>query len=167
MIVALSGFMACGKSTFGRALSKRLGWQFIDLDEMILPGCSAGEAMRKMGLEAFRERESAALSDALSVSGDLVLALGGGTVLSEANRILLRKCAKVIWLRTSMDIIESELSNADRPLAQGLGGSELESLLRRREPAYGDSADASLTIVEKDIDKVVEGLVRIIEVFEK
>lgn len=159
--------MACGKSTFGRAVSEKLGWAFADLDEMIMPGRSAGEALRQMGVEAFRERESAALAEALATSGDLVLALGGGTVLDESNRALLKSEAKVIWLRTSMDIIESELSNADRPLAEGLGREELEELLKRREPLYGDVADAVLNIYDKDIVKVVDGLAQIIEDFKR
>jgi len=165
MIVALTGFMACGKSTFGRAVAARFGWPFADLDEMISPGHSAGEALRQMGLEAFRERESAALAEALATGGNCILALGGGTVLSDANRNILRKGAKVIWLRTSLDIIMSELSNSDRPLAEGLGRKDMEAMLRQREPIYEAAADAVLIIENKDIDKVVEGLVRIIEDF--
>lgn len=159
--------MACGKSTYGRALSKRLGWKFADLDDKVLPGSSAGAALRQLGVEAFRVRESAALAEALSASENLVLALGGGTILDEANRRLLKSEAVVIWLRTSMDIILNELSNSDRPLAEGLSTAELESMLRQREPLYSEVADAVLTIDENDMSKVVDDLERIIREIEK
>ena len=167
MIVALTGFMACGKSTFGRAVAESLGRRFLDLDNLTSPGRSAGEALRSMGIEAFRECESAALSEVLSTGGDCILALGGGTVISEQNRSLLKASAKVIWLRTSMEIILSEISNSDRPLAQGLGREELESMFKEREPYYRAACDATVEINEKDIDKVVDEIVGIIEKFDK
>ena len=158
MIVALIGFMACGKSTFGRAAAERLGWRFEDLDDLVMPGRSAGEALRIFGNEAFRKRESEALSEILGADEDVLLALGGGTPLREENRELLKAQCRTIWLRTSMDIVWSEIGNSDRPLAEGLTYETLEKLYKERMPAYKAAADIVFPVETRNCEAVAEEL---------
>lgn len=158
MIVALIGFMACGKSTFGRAAAECLGWRFEDLDDHIVPGRSAGEALRSLGAESFRECETEALRRLLSENGDMVLALGGGTPLREENRALLKAGCRTIWLDTSMEIVWSEIGNSDRPLAEGLGYDDLEKLYEKRRPAYEAAADLVFPVEVRDLARVAENL---------
>lgn len=158
MIVALIGFMASGKSSFGRAAAQRLGWEFADLDDLVMPWMSAGEALRKLGAEAFRERETEALKVALASSQDMILALGGGTPLREENRRLLKAGCRTVWLHTSMDIIWSEINNSDRPLAAGLSRDELAAMYEGRKPVYKATADYVFPVESMDYEQVAADL---------
>ena len=88
--IVLTGFMGSGKSTVGPLVANRLGWKFIDVDEVIEAeaGTSIAELFRRHGEAAFRDREHATI--ALLASGDaLVLALGGGAIERAETRSLL------------------------------------------------------------------------------
>lgn len=163
MVVALIGFMACGKSTFGRAAASLLGWKFADLDELIMPWMSAGEALRRMGEAAFRERETEALKVALASEDNMILALGGGTPLREENRRLLKDGCRTVWLRTSMDIIWSEIGNSDRPLAKGRTREELQAMYDERKPAYESAADFVFPVESMDYERVAADLAAFIK----
>src|SRR5438045_8658642 len=93
--VALVGFMGAGKTTVGRELARRLRWEFIDLDDVIVAaeGRSVGAIFRDSGEPAFRRAEAAALREVLRApaSGGLVLALGGGAYVQPRNAALLRQ----------------------------------------------------------------------------
>src|SRR3954470_21400776 len=88
--VVIVGFMACGKTTVGQALARRLEWPFVDLDSFITKraGRSPAEIIRNEGEEAFRAVETLGLRDAMQ--GDkCVVSLGGGTWTVPANRTLI------------------------------------------------------------------------------
>src|ERR1700735_4348962 len=86
----LTGFMGAGKSTVGAILARDLGWQFLDLDDVIeaSSGLTVPEIFRDHGEANFRERERQALQQ-LNCQDKLVLALGGGAIESESTRALL------------------------------------------------------------------------------
>jgi shikimate kinase len=88
--IVLTGFMGSGKSTVGPIVAARLGWRFVDADDVIEAeaGMPIAEIFTKHGEPDFRERERAAISR-LSVHDGLVLALGGGAIETEATRTLL------------------------------------------------------------------------------
>jgi len=101
--VVLIGFMGAGKTTVGRALGKRLGWKFLDLDDLVeqREQKTVAEIFASSGEAAFRAMESAALAAALQVcagAGDLVLALGGGAFVQKANRDALAKAGAITVL---------------------------------------------------------------------
>ena len=156
--------MASGKSTLGRAAAERLGWKFLDTDKILeeLHGCTAGELFSRRGEEFFRRSEGEVLSKALCEKGNLILALGGGTVKSTKNRKLLKERAKVVWLDTSIDIVMSELGNSDRPLVKGKTRCEVEALYEERKPLYRAAADYVFTINSTDYGKVVEDLAALV-----
>ena len=159
MKAALTGFMASGKTTFGRAAAERLGWRFIDLDKVIEERHGTASAIfEEHGEDFFRGMESRCLSDILSEEGDAVLALGGGTVLSLRNREMLKRLAMVIWLDTSWEIILSEMDNADRPLAKGRTEAQIRELYDSRRPVYNAVADATVTIDSQDYTKAIKDL---------
>ena len=107
-IVYLYGAPASGKTTLGRRLAAALDCDFIDLDEAIVrrAGVSIPEIFAKNGESHFRDLESKAL-DAVSRTGcasrPAVIALGGGTLLSDANRAFCEKTGTVICLETPSD----------------------------------------------------------------
>jgi shikimate kinase len=88
--IVLTGFMGSGKSTVGPLLAERLGWKFVDVDDVIEAeaGCTIPELFRQQGERAFRERERATI-ERLDAGDRLVLALGGGAIEDTATRALL------------------------------------------------------------------------------
>jgi shikimate kinase len=90
--IILTGFMGAGKSTVGRLLAARLGWDFLDLDAHLEARTSATipQLFERHGEARFRRLESSALASALRLQST-VLALGGGTPESLTNRLLLEQ----------------------------------------------------------------------------
>ena len=88
--IVLTGFMGSGKSTVGPILAERLGWRFVDVDDVIEAeaGFTIAEIFANHGETAFRERERATIAR-LASGEKLVLALGGGAIESEETRSLL------------------------------------------------------------------------------
>jgi len=88
--IVLTGFMGSGKSTVGPILAERLGWRFIDVDDVIETeaGTTIAEIFARYGESAFRDREHAAIAR-LVMAENLVLALGGGAIEREDTRRLL------------------------------------------------------------------------------
>ncbi|HET9507117.1 MAG TPA: shikimate kinase, partial [Gaiellaceae bacterium] len=95
--LALVGFMGAGKSTVGADVAERLGRPFVDLDAEIerRSGRSVQEHFAG-GEAAFRAVEEAVAADVLGGSEPAVVALGGGAVLSERTRGLLRRHAHTV-----------------------------------------------------------------------
>ena len=162
MILSLSGFMGCGKSTVGRELASRLACSFLDLDEAVevREGRSIPEIFAAGGEAAFRKAEAEALKALLpGPSGEkavtLVLALGGGTLTTAACRARIRRCATNLYLRAGVDTLVGNLSEGreSRPMLQGgdLRG-RISQLMERRAPLYEAAADITL-----DIDGLTTG----------
>ena len=101
--VVLIGFMGAGKTTVGRALAKKLRWNFLDLDDVIeqRERKSVAEIFASSGEPAFRRMESAALAALLQdrqAGSDLVLALGGGAFVQQQNRDALNSAGAITVL---------------------------------------------------------------------
>jgi shikimate kinase len=151
--------MASGKTTFGRAAAERLGWDFVDLDEVIATRFGTpAEIFAAQGEAAFREIEKAMLAETLQTDTDRVLALGGGTILREENLHLLKEHAKLIWLDTDFAIIISEIGNADRPVVRGRSMAQIRALYDARSPLYAAAADIIFPINTTDYEQVIADL---------
>ena len=88
--IVLTGFMGSGKSTVGPLLAERLGWRFLDVDDVIEAeaGCTIAEIFARHGEGAFRDREYETIAR-LAADNALVLALGGGAIEREETQALL------------------------------------------------------------------------------
>lgn len=151
--------MASGKTTFGRAAAERLGWKFVDLDEVITErhGTPA-EIFAAKGETAFRDLETGTLDEVLQSERDTVLSLGGGTILREENLRLLKEHATLIWLDTDFAIILSEIGNADRPVVRGRSIDQIRALYDERRPRYAAAADIIFPIYTTDYEQVITDL---------
>lgn len=159
MIAALTGFMASGKTTFGRAAAERLGWCFIDLDEAIVRQYGTPSAIFDTRGEAFfRSVETQLLEEVLHAERDTVLALGGGTIMQENNLLKIKQSATLIWLDTAFDIILSEIENSDRPILRGKPAGEIRALYDARRPRYAAAADRVFPITSHDYPQVAADL---------
>jgi len=135
--------MGAGKSTVGRMLAARCGFEFVDCDRELeqRAGASISTIFELEGEAAFRRRESLLL-DELTGRPRVVLATGGGVVLSEANREALRSRGLVIYLQAPVDeIARRTRDDAGRPLLQVEDRkARIEQLLQERGPLYRETA---------------------------
>jgi shikimate kinase len=141
--VFLVGMMGAGKSTVGKALARRLDREFIDCDREIVErtGVPIATIFEIEGEEGFRRRESAVLAELARRPG-VVIATGGGAVLSEENRRLMRAHGTVVYLHAALEHLhERTRHDTSRPLlARGDRRATLAALLEARDPLYRDAA---------------------------
>ena len=163
MTISLTGFMGCGKSSTGRALAERLGARFVDLDAEIATrtGRSIPEIFREGGEAAFRAAELQALRavlDGADAAGDVVLALGGGTLTVPAAREIILAETACVFLRTRLETIRERLGAADasRPLF-----ADAEALFAARAPIYA-LAPYAVDTDDKTPAEVAEAVCRIL-----
>lgn len=135
--------MASGKTTFGRALARRIGWNFIDLDREIerLEGRSAADIIRCDGEAEFRRLESKALKSTSALK-QTVIACGGGTPCHRDNMEFMTLHGMTLWLVASPErLVARILQGGDsRPLAAGKNEDELRDFVKGhllgRQPYY-------------------------------
>ena len=140
--IFLTGFMGAGKSTVGRQLAKLLNCSFIDLDAKIedREQCSISNIFITHGEQYFRDCETAILKE-IFPQEKTVYATGGGIVLREENRILMKTCGTIIFLKAEWDILEKRLKKSmDRPLVNHADKiSDIKMLWADRQPYYRDA----------------------------
>lgn len=144
--------MGAGKSTVGRLVARSLGWSFRDVDDEVerVAGTSVAEVFAGRGEPAFRALEAEALARCLDDDTDAVVSVGGGAVLSPANRARLASGGTVVWLRAAPATLAARVGDGDgRPLLAG-GPDEaarrLAELAGERAPLYAEVADAVLDV---------------------
>jgi shikimate kinase len=152
MLLFLIGYRGSGKTTVGRLVAGRLGWAFVDADSLLEErhGRTIRDVFAAEGEAGFREKEASVLAD-LCTRTETVIATGGGIVLREENRNLLKQHGVVVWLTadpaTLLARIHADPSTAERrPNLAGGGLEEIERLLAVREPLYRACADAVVPV---------------------
>ena len=140
--LALAGFMGAGKTSVGRATAARLERPFVDLDEEIerRGGASIPELFERSGEAAFRAVEEELVVEVLGRRAPVVVALGGGAVLSERTRAALAAAALTVVLDVEPDDAWRRAGNRGRPLAQD--EDAFRRLYEQRAPLYDEVADA-------------------------
>ena len=159
--VVLIGFMGTGKSSIGRLLAARLHFKFVDTDQLIIKeaGCEIPQIFAERGEAHFRELETAALSS-LAQAERRVIATGGGIVVREENRPLLRTLGLVVALTASEEVIFQRVSrNKKRPLLQTPNPREtIAQMLAAREPLYAGAAQFSVDTSDLTHAEVAEAI---------
>ena len=157
--IYLIGPRACGKTSIGRALATSLGVDFIDTDHALVEnvGMEISDYIDANGWDGFRDKESDILSS-VSSSSPKVVGCGGGIVLREQNRSLLRS-GTVIYLKASVDTLVQRLmadpNEAQRPSLTGKPlDEEVREILAERAPLYEGCAD--IILPEGEIDEIVQ-----------
>jgi shikimate kinase len=160
--IVLTGFMGSGKSTVGPLLAARLGWRFIDADNVIEAeaGYKIAEIFARRGEVAFRELEQATIKRLASEDG-LVLALGGGAIEHAGTRELLLTGAGTLLVHLEV-ALETTLARCggtehERPVLADR--ANLESRYARRMPLYR-TAHVSITSDVLTPDEVAEAVMR-------
>ena len=141
--IFLVGMMGAGKTTVGRLLANFLEKKFYDSDREIQKrtGVSIPLIFEIEGEAGFRKRETEMLSE-LVKTGNIVLATGGGAVLSAENREMLKRSGTVIYLRATIDDLwRRTRHDKNRPLLQTQDPrTKLTELYAQRDPLYRETA---------------------------
>ena len=163
MIVTLIGSRGCGKSSAGRLLAHRLGWDFADADVEL--EARAGKSIQQIfiddGESTFRDLEEQTVADLLQ-RDRLVLAAGGGAVLREITRERITSSGPVIWLTAPPETLYARIHADDttagrRPDLTDQGGlDEVRALLARREPVYRETADIVVDTEQKSVAQIAD-----------
>jgi len=141
--IFLVGMMASGKTTVGRHLAALLRYEFQDTDALVeqRAGADISWIFDVEGEDGFRARERQALELATR-QPNVVVATGGGAVLREDNRRLMRDRGAVVYLNVPAELIAARAArDRRRPLLQvGDVRAAVETLIRERHPLYRDAA---------------------------
>jgi shikimate kinase len=142
--IILIGFMGAGKTSVGRLLAARLGYEFIDTDALVeeATGLSIPLLFQRYGEGRFRTEEKAAVVGATACK-KAVIATGGGVVLDPENVARLRKAGVIVWLQATTGAIMERIGREDdRPLLTGrCCVAAVEELLQSRMSYYQRAAD--------------------------
>ncbi len=172
-LIFLTGFSGSGKSTIGPLLANSLGYEFVDLDQVIEK--DAGKTITRIfaenGEEYFRSLEKRTL-EGIIVKNDMVISLGGGVLENDQSYALIQKSGTMVYLKSPVRTLARRLGNKiDRPLLMGEQGKKLSreeieekiaTILAKRETRY-ETAEITVETDIKRIGSTVEELTRKVE----
>jgi len=156
--IVLIGMPGTGKSVVGRALADRLGYTFVDVDDLIVraTGKTLPEILRTEGLEAFLSTEGR-IGMNLKCE-NTVIATGGSMVLSDAAMVHLRKNGTAVWLETPLSQIADRMPEnlVDRGIAAPPGVT-IQQIYEQRAPLYAQYADLIVASRKGEDDTARQG----------
>jgi shikimate kinase len=165
--IYLLGFRGSGKSSVGKQVASRLGFQHWDTDDLIVS--RAGQTIQQIfsthGQAEFRRLETEVIRT-LQANQSLVISLGGGAILAAENRDRLRATGQIVWLKGSAETLFARIQQDSktpnqRPALTCLNGlAEVQKLLHEREPIYAACADFTVDVEKLSIAEVSEAIVQ-------
>ncbi len=164
------GFMGVGKSTISFRVSRMLKKIIIDTDKEIEKrlGKPVHEIFTEMGEAYFREEETKLLTE-LSKKQDIIVSCGGGMVLKEENRCLMKESGTVVLLTATINTIYRRVAlNDRRPLLKGKKTkAHLKAMYSKREPIYKSAADIEVNISRKTVSMISEEVINKVKEMDK
>jgi shikimate kinase len=160
--VVLIGFMGTGKSSVGKLVASRLGFQFVDNDSIVVEraGMEITEIFAKHGEAIFRDYETRALESLVHLSR-CVVSTGGGAVLQEENRAVLQRIGLVVLLTAREEIIYDRVARTTkRPLLSTPDPREtISQMLDHRRAAYAEAAQVTVDTSDLTREQAAEAVI--------
>ena len=132
MKIYLIGFMGCGKSTIGKRLAARCGFDFVDTDEVfsVVHGCSVKDYFDLYSEEKFRKEEQKILYQTQEMD-NVIISVGGGTPCYQDNMQWILANGIAVYIQMSANALYNRLVNSksERPLLQTVETRHATSLL--------------------------------------
>ncbi|MBA2607651.1 MAG: shikimate kinase [Actinobacteria bacterium] len=165
--IVLIGMPGAGKTTVGAALAQLMQWGFVDVDDVV--AAEVGDIptyIETHGIDAFRAQESAALD---VVTGAIregaapaaVVAVGGGAILAQENRIVLAATGPVVWLHASIETLLDHVGDGSgRPLLVDGAEAALRRLLDERGALYAQTATVAVAVDGRDPNVIAVAIVK-------
>ena len=169
--ILLVGMMGAGKTTTGRLVADRFGWDYLDSDVEVekKTGLTVPALFARDGELAFRNAEAEVLREACARTDPVVISVAGGAVLRPETRDLLRSSGRVIWLRARPATLAARVGDGiGRPLLDPDPAAALLALDAVRRPLYAEVADEAIDVddlsPEEVSGRIIAGIEGIAEV---
>ena len=161
--IILVGPMGSGKTTIGRRLSEVLNLDFFDSDHEIIDttGVSIDHIFDVEGEKGFRTRETDVLKKLCNMPS-IVLATGGGAVLLEENRELMKQVGTVVYLSSTVDqILRRTAKSKTRPLLEKSNNRRktITDILEARDSLYKEVASVIINTNGKKLNEVIDEII--------
>ena len=166
--IFLTGLPGSGKSSVGRSIAAMLGWSFIDTDDLLAAqgGVPVGQVLLELGEERFRQLESEMLQTAIAQER-VVIATGGGVVISDTNRQFMHEQGLTVYLEVSVETawqrIQQHMQHSGasvaRPLVAGDDGPQRLSKLYKTRRAWYEEATVHMDTELQGPDVLAQRLV--------
>ena len=157
--IYLIGFMGCGKTSVSIAMNQLYGKNIVEVDDRIIAkeGRSINQIFAESGENYFRDLETEMLKE-LADEDNIIVSCGGGMVLREENRRLMKENGLIIWLdATPETILDRVKDDASRPNLKGKKNvKDIEALKNKRADAYAEAADIKVDTDGKTIREVAK-----------
>jgi shikimate kinase len=164
--ITLIGFMGAGKTTVGKLLSAETGMEHIDFDDKIVAeiGMTIQEYFDLNGEAAFREKETKVLKK--YIDHNYVISTGGGIVMQQENRELLKAMAPVVYLETAPEVFIPRLKNDHttvRPLVVSKSPEEIKQVFEPRISYYKETASMIVSTDQRTPEAIVKEILANLE----
>ena len=163
--IIITGFMGTGKSVVAKELARKLKMEFIDMDRIVEEGqgMSIADIFSRYGEDYFREQENKLVKE-LSQKENMIIATGGGTLLSSDNARILRQRGQIICLYADSRTIYNRVKRRNnRPLLKGENVlSEIDRLLEERKKIY-DNIKWKIDTTNLNIQEVTNKIIALLK----
>ncbi|WP_447975370.1 shikimate kinase [Nitrospira sp. Kam-Ns4a] len=162
MNIVLIGYRGTGKSSAGKLLAERLGWELVSTDAEIVRRANLAipEIVNRFGWDHFRDLESQVCQD-LAAKDRLIVDTGGGAILRQENVDWLKANGRLFWLTAEVGTIAQRIGgDTQRPSLTGTKSfvEEIEDVLQERLPKYQAAADHIIPTDGRPLSAVVEDI---------
>jgi len=157
--ISMIGFMGAGKSFIGELLAKQINRDFYDTDSLIKfkTNMSIANIFKEKGEVEFRNMESEILKKLTEKDKKSLISFGGGVILDEKNRSLLKARMLNIWLWTNRKITAQRILKSNRPLIKN--NSDIEKLFKSRINYYADVSDMVVANIKNNSSELIKKII--------